>query len=166
MADYMNSNQNAGMDWNDAIENDGQEFIILPEGDYNFTVIGFERGRFPGSAKMSACNKASLTLQVQTDDGTAIVHTDLILNRLLEWKISAFFRCIGQQKHGDRLVMDWNRVTGSRGRAHFKPRTYTVRDGNERQANDMDRFIDYDVKFFPEEDEWMTVSGDDSELPF
>lgn len=84
MADYMNSNQNAGMDWNDAIENDGQEFIILSEGDYNFTVTGFERGRFPGSAKMSACNKASLTLQVQTDDGTAIVHTDLILNRLLE----------------------------------------------------------------------------------
>ena len=30
MADYINNN--AGMDWDDAIENDGQEFIILPEG--------------------------------------------------------------------------------------------------------------------------------------
>ena len=45
MADYINNN--AGMDWDDAIENDGQEFIILPEGDYNFTVTDFERGRFP-----------------------------------------------------------------------------------------------------------------------
>lgn len=60
MADYINNN--AGMDWDDAIENDGQEFIILPEGDYNFTVTDFERGRFPGSAKMSACNKATLSL--------------------------------------------------------------------------------------------------------
>jgi hypothetical protein len=39
------------MDWDDAIENDGQEFIILPEGDYNFTVTDFERGSFPGSPK-------------------------------------------------------------------------------------------------------------------
>lgn len=70
MADYMNTNQNAGMDWNDVIENDGQEFIIFPEGDYNFTVTAFERGRFPGSAKMLACNKAALTLQVQTPSST------------------------------------------------------------------------------------------------
>lgn len=63
MADYINNN--AGMDWDDAIENDGQEFIILPEGDYNFTVTDFERGRFPGSAKMSACNKATLAKQLE-----------------------------------------------------------------------------------------------------
>ena len=30
--------------WDDEIENDN-EFQILPDGDYNFTVTGFERGR-------------------------------------------------------------------------------------------------------------------------
>lgn len=50
MADSISNN--VGMDWNDTIESDGQEFIILPEGDYNFVVAAFERGRFPGSAKM------------------------------------------------------------------------------------------------------------------
>ena len=30
--EYMADN-NVAMDWNDTIENDGQEFIILPEGD-------------------------------------------------------------------------------------------------------------------------------------
>lgn len=164
MSSYQNTN--TGMDWNDSIENDGQEFIILPEGDYNFTVTNFERGRFPGSAKMSACNKATLTLQVTTPDGVATVFTDLILNRLVEWRISAFFRCIGQKKHGQRLVMDWNRVVGSRGRAHFKPRAYTDRDGNERQVNDCDRFYDYDEKNFPVEDNWSELSGNDDELPF
>lgn len=153
------------MDWDDAIENDGQEFIILPEGDYNFTVTDFERGRFPGGPKVPACNKATLTLQVKTKDGIAMVRTDLLLYRSLEWRISAFFRCIGQKKHGERLVMNWNKVVGSKGRAHFKPRKYT-KDGEERQANDVDRFYDYDEKNFPAEDDWMTVPDGAEDLPF
>lgn len=167
MSNFNNNNQNMCLDWDDAIENDGQEFVLLPEGDYNFTVTNFERGRYPGGAKLPACNKASLTLQVKTDDGIAMIHTDLFLYRTVEWRISSFFRCIGQKKHGERLVMDWNKVVGSKGRAHFKPRTYTDRDGNERQTNDVDRFIDYDEKFFPAEDEWMTIpDGVQDELPF
>ena len=82
MADFVNNN--VGMDWTDTIESDGQEFILLPEGDYNFVVSAFERGRFPGSTKMQACNKATLTLQVETKQGVASVRTDLILNRLVE----------------------------------------------------------------------------------
>ena len=164
MADTYKNDRNMVMDWNDIIENDGQEFVILDEGDYNFTVTGFERGRFPGGPKVPACNKAALTLQVQTDEGVAVIRTDLLLYRSLEWRISAFFRCIGQKKHGERLVMDWNRVVGSQGRAHFKPRTYTDRDGNERQANDVDRFYDWDEKYFPVSGEWSTVPDD--EIPF
>ena len=164
MADTYMNDQNMVMDWNDTIENDGQEFVILEEGDYNFTVTGFERGRFPGGPKVPACNKAALTLQVKTDEGIAVIRTDLLLYRSLEWRISAFFRCIGQKKHGERLVMDWNRVVGSQGRAHFKPRTYMDRDGNERQANDVDRFYDWDEKYFPVTGDWSTVSDD--EIPF
>ena len=37
----MLNNNDMLMDWDDAIENDGQEFYILPEGDYNFTVVDF-----------------------------------------------------------------------------------------------------------------------------
>ena len=164
MADTYMNDQNMVMDWNDTIENDGQEFVILEEGDSNVTVTGFERGRFPGGPKVPACNKAALTLQVKTDEGIAVIRTDLLLYRSLEWRISAFFRCIGQKKHGERLVMDWNRVVGSQGRAHFKPRTYTDRDGNERQANDVDRFYDWDEKYFPVTGDWSTVSDD--EIPF
>ena len=160
----MPATDNNIMGWDDVLENDGQEFVILEEGDYNFTVTGFERGRFPGGAKVPACNKASLTLQVNTDEGIAVVKTDLLLYRSLEWRLSAFFRCIGQKKHGERLVMDWNRVIGSQGRAHFKPRTYTDRDGNERQANDVDRFYDWDEKYFPVTGEWTNVAED--EIPF
>lgn len=165
---YNNSAANGCMDWDDALENDGQEFITLPEGDYVFTVTDFERGRYPGSAKIPPCNKASLTLQVKTDDGIARVRTDLILYRSLEWKISSFFRCIGQKQKGQRLVMNWNSVVGSRGRAHFKPRTYTAGDGTERTTNDVDRYYDYDEAQMPPVDPmegFMEVDSDE-ELPF
>ena len=39
--------------------------------------------------------------------------------------------------------MDWNKVVGARGKAHIKPRTYT-KDGEERQVNDVDHFLDYE----------------------
>ena len=131
------------MNWDDTIENDGQELVVLPEGNYTFTVTHFERGRFPGSPKIPPCNKATLTVTIDNDQGAAMARVDLILYRTLEWKIAAFFRCIGQKKLGEKVVMDWSKVIGARGRAHFKPRTY-IKNGEERQVNDVDRFLDYD----------------------
>ncbi len=155
----INNNQNMMLDWNDSIENDGQAFVLLPEGDYNFVVTNFERGRFPGGAKVPACNKAAITIQVNAPEGVSIIRFDLLLYRSLEWRISGFFRSIGQKKHGEKLTMDWNKVIGSKGRAHFKQRTYVNQSGEEKTINDLDRFIDYDPKFF-----MVEVSDDD--LPF
>ncbi|MCD8154873.1 MAG: hypothetical protein LUF78_09355 [Clostridiales bacterium] len=156
--------QNMCLDWDSVIENDGQQFTILPEGDHVFTVVDFTRGRFPGSAKIQPCNKAELTLRVETPEGVVHVRTDLILFKSMEWKLSAFFRCIGQKKPGERLVMNWNKVVGSRGYAHFKPRTY-MKDGKEYQVNDVDKFYDYDEKNFPENN-WMKIPESYDDLPF
>ncbi len=147
------------MDWNDTLESDGQEFIVLPEGDYTFTVTGFERGRFPGSAKLPPCNKATLTIRIDNDQGPATARFDLILYRTLEWKIAAFFRCIGQKKHGEKLAMDWSSLPGARGRAHIRPRSYTTRDGEERQVNDVVRFYDYNPSV-------ALTPVDDADLPW
>jgi hypothetical protein len=144
----MIDNKDMLMDWNDAIEEDGQEYVLLPECDYNFTVTNFERGRFPGGPKVPACNKATITVQVETKEGIATVKFDLLLYRSLEWRISSFFRCIGQKKHGEKLTMDWNKVIGSKGRAHFKQRSYTNNQGEEKFTNDIERFIDYNEEFF------------------
>jgi hypothetical protein len=148
----MIENKNMLMDWNDSIEEDGQEYILLPDGEYNFTVTNFERGRFPGGPKVPACNKSTITVQVDTKDGIATVKFDLLLYRALEWRISSFFRCIGQKKHGEKLTMDWNKVIGSKGRAHFKQRAYTNNQGEEKFTNDIHRFLDYQEAFFIEDD--------------
>jgi len=148
----MMENKDMLMDWNDSIETDGQEYVLLPEGDYNFTVTHFERGRFSGGPKIPACNKATITVQVESKEGTTSVKFDLILYRTLEWRISAFFRSIGQKKHGEKLTMDWNKVIGSKGRAHFKQRSYTNQNGEEKFVNDVDRFIDYNEENFLPDD--------------
>lgn len=143
----MAENNNGIMDWGDTIENDGsQGYVVLPEGDYTFTVRGFERGRFPGGPKLPACPKAVVTVDVDSEHGMAEARIDLILHRSLEWKLAAFFRCIGQKKHGQPLTMNWDQVPGSRGRAHFKPREFTGKNGNTLQSNDIERFYDYDEK--------------------
>ena len=147
------------MDWNDTIQDDGREFIILPEGDYYFTVTDFERARFPGSAKIPACNKATLSLDIDNDKGIATARVDLILYRTLEWRIASFFRSIGMKKHGEQVVMDWTKVVGARGKAHIKPRSYTGKNGEERQVNNVENFIDCD-------DPKGLVETKDPELPW
>lgn len=162
----MNNTENMFLDWNDSIETDGQEFVLLPEGDYNFVVTNFERGRFPGGPKVPACNKASITVQVSTESGIAVVKFDLLLYRSLEWRISSFFRCIGQKKHGEKLTMNWNTVVGSRGRAHFKQRTYTNQYGEDKVVNDLDKFYDYKPEYFVNEKPVLIPLDSDEDLPF
>ena len=148
------------LDWDSEIEADGQ-FVEL-NGDYNFQITSMERGRFPGSTKLPACNKATLTLLVIESPGkSATVKTDLILHKSLEWKLSQFFRCIGQKQHGERITMNWDKVEGSCGRAHFKTRKYTDKNGKERTVNDVEYFIDYDEKNF-DLSQWADADASDS----
>ena len=140
MNDYTNTPHEIG--WDDEISNESS-YILLEEGDYDFTVTAFERGRFPGSPKIPACGKATLTLEVKTAAGAASVKYDRIMWSTLEFKLHDFFCAIGQKKRGDPLRPRWSEVVGSQGRAHFKPRTYTKKDGGEGKANDVEKFYDY-----------------------
>ena len=159
------SNLNMEIGWEDTIQEDGQELVLLEEGDYNFVITNFERGRFPGGQKIPACNKATITVQIKTEAGLSIIKFDLLLYRSVEWRISSFFRCIGQKKHGEKLTMNWNTVIGSVGRAHVTQRKYTNNYGEEKTVNDIGRFIDYDPKFFNEMlGTQVEISDDD--LPF
>ena len=71
-------NQNMEMGWDDTIQEDGQELVLLDEGDYNFTVTNFERGRFPGGQKIPACNKASITFKSRLKRSSVIKSTSFI----------------------------------------------------------------------------------------
>lgn len=160
---------NEALDWDSEIEDDGSGgVVILPEGDYTFTVKEFKKGQQQKTAKLPACPKAELTLEVKTESGTALCFENLPLCKSMEWKMSSFMRAIGQKKHGERLRPNWNKVLNATGKAHFKPATYT-KDGAEKQKNIVDRYIDSDGKTSasaPEQPMVNIADGIDEEIPF
>lgn len=129
--------------WDDEIQNDGGDFTVLPAGEYPFKVIGFERGRYAGGAKLPACNKAIIEVEFDGGDkGTCKTKENLFLHSITEGILCAFFRSIGQRKSGEKLTMDWGKVVGSEGVAKLKIRKYTSKDGEEREANQVQQWLD------------------------
>lgn len=128
--------------WDDEIQNDGQGFRLLPEGDYTFTVKKFERARHSGSDKIPPCNKAVLTVEVSRQDAAGIVPVTLFLHSKFEWKLCQFFTAIGQRRHGETMRMNWNAVPGACGSCHVGVRTWTGNDGKERENNEITEFYD------------------------
>ena len=116
--------------WDSEIEKEN-EFVFLPDGEYDFRVVAFERQHFDGSDKMAPCPAAKLTLEVDSSAGTATINDRLLLNSKMEWKLSSFFGAIGQKRHGEKLKMDWSKVIGSTGRAKFGHRAYNGKEYNE-----------------------------------
>ncbi|GGH83632.1 hypothetical protein JOD43_002144 [Pullulanibacillus pueri] len=134
--------------WDDEIEKDGGDFILLPEGDYMFTVSKFERGRFAGSAKMPPCNQAKLELTVHSPEhGDVVIFHNLLLHTKTEGLLSNFFTGIGQKKKGEKLRMNWNAVIGAKGKLQLEVNKFIGRDGEERTNNQVKKFYPFDEAF-------------------
>ncbi len=128
--------------WDDEISRES-DFTIIPEGDYNFTVTGFERGRYDGSEKLPPCNMAIVTLAVTLPDGsTANLRHRLFLHTRCEGLLSAFFTGIGLKRKGEPLRMNWNAVPGAHGRCKITVRNWKGKNGEDMQSNDIKKFYD------------------------
>ena len=126
--------------WDDEIVKDS-DFTLIPEGDYNFTVTAFERGRHEGSEKLPACNKAIVTLRVTLADGsTQEIKHNLFLHSKCEGLLSAFFTAIGQKRKNEPLKMNWNAVIGATGRCKISIRSWKGKNGEDMQSNDIKKF--------------------------
>jgi hypothetical protein len=139
----MNNYQNTALDWNSEIQNDDQ-FVILNPGEYDFTITGFERGYFDGSDKIEPCNKAVITITVNSPQGVVDVDSQLLLSTKMEWKLSQFFTAIGRKKKGEKLVMNWDNLIGLKGRVDIGNRKH-----NGNTYNDVKRWLPapgYDVQ--------------------
>lgn len=128
--------------WDEEISNDGEEFVVLPAGDYDFEVVGFERGRHEGSAKLPPCNKAVLHLKLTGEAGSTTIKHNLFLHTKTEGMISQFLIGIGQKKHGEPTRPNWNAMVGARGRAKVAVRSWKGDDGTDHQRNDVKKFYE------------------------
>lgn len=141
----MNMNFDRELAWDDKIVKDS-DYILLPEGDYDFRIITFERARHepkPGSpSKLPACNKAIVKIAIvdpATGQDVEINH-NLFLHTITEGMLSAFFAGIGLKKKGEPAQMSWQQVPGRTGRCKVGIKTYNGNDYNEIK------------KFYPKED--------------
>ena len=134
--------------WNDVIENDSPEFVILPDGDYDFEVIDFERGRHNGSEKLPPCNKAIVHIRIEGKEGVSTIKHQLFLHTITEGMLCAFFAGIGQRQKGEKMKMNWNAVVGSKGRCKVGTRKWTNDEGKEMVFNEIKKFYEPEAKGF------------------
>lgn len=128
--------------WDDEISRES-DFTIIPEGDYDFTVTGFERGRHDGSEKLPPCNMAIVSLSIALPDGSATtLRHRLFLHSRCEGLLSAFFTGIGLKRKGEPLRMNWNAVPGAHGRCKITVRNWKGKNGEDMQSNDIKKFYD------------------------
>ena len=108
------------LDWDSTIENDEQQaFVLIPEGDYNFTVdhidrtyVGNESEKYAG-AKMAT---VYLNIQVPGQDD-AQVRENFILHSNFAWKIGSLLVSVGLKKKGEPISGNyWSKLPGTRGR--------------------------------------------------
>ncbi len=135
MSDY---NNNIPLDWDSEISAEST-FTLLPEGEYDFTVIELERKYHNGSEKLSPCPKAALKIEIDgKEKGKAVVTHNLFIHRKTEGLLCEFFISIGQKKHGEPLKMNWQAVPGATGRC--KIGSYiSKKDNNE--YNEIKKFL-------------------------
>jgi hypothetical protein len=137
-----NENNNIGreLDWDAEIDiNADDSYEALPEGEYNFVVKKIEKLRYnprPG-AKLPPCNQVKVTLDV---NGREVNH-NLFLHSRCEGMLCAFFKAIGARQDGQRLKMEWNRVTGSTGRCVIGIRKWIGKNNEEREGNEVKKFV-------------------------
>ena len=136
--------------WDDAIENDGPEFEVLPAGDYDFEVLHFERARHAGSEKMPPCNKAIVSIKIAGEKGSTTIKHNLFLHTKTEGLLCSFFTGIGQRKHGEKVTMDWSKVIGSKGRCKISIRKWKNDKGDELTFNDIKKFYEPEAAGFVE----------------
>jgi len=108
------------LDWDSTIENDEQQaFVLVPEGDYNFTVdhidrtyVGNESEKYAG-AKMAT---VYMNIQVPGQDDVQI-RENFILHSNFAWKIGSLLVSVGLKKKGEPISGNyWSRLPGTRGR--------------------------------------------------
>lgn len=139
--------QDVALDWDvcEADPDDGSHggWTLLPEGFYPFRVERMERERYQGSQKMPQCPMAKLTLAVAGTDGReTAVQQRLYITRNQLWKVSRFMESVGRGRNADgKVIIDWGGIEGMGGFVKLKVRSYTGRDGQERQTNDVEWFV-------------------------
>ena len=136
-------------------------------GEYNFTVLRYERDKHIGSDKIRPCPKAIVYLEVETPEGIFNTQTNLYLISSKRKYLFNFFCCLGLLKCGESAQMPWSKITGAHGRAKFKRTSFIGKDNQQHYAINLASYIDYNDDFFKPvtKEELIDVQIDADDFP-
>lgn len=107
------------LDWDSTIDQDEQQYIVVPEGDYDFVIDRVEKS-FVGdnSEKYAGKKMAVVYFNIQApEQGEVSVKENFILHSNFAWKIGALLVSVGLKKKGEPISgNNWNKLPGLRGR--------------------------------------------------
>ena len=131
--------ENKELGWNDEIDVNADDYILLPPGEYDFTVATVEKARheLKQGGKLPACNKAIIHCIIDQGDKRVTIKNNLFLHTSCMSMLAQFFKSIGQRQSGEKIKMNWQTVPGSTGRCVVKNREY-----NGSTFNEIGRFIE------------------------
>lgn len=140
MADATN-NVSQALDWDSDLE--VSDYILLDEGYYPFVVKDLAKEYFDGSEKIAPCPRAHLTLICDYGEQEATVHDRILLSASVAWRSSNLFEALGFQKDAStgKMKPHWNEVVGRGGYVKIGVRTYTNKNGEEKQANEVLEYV-------------------------
>ena len=139
--------ENKAFGWDSTIDSSNtneQEFILLPDGNYDFRITTVTKKQFNGSAKMPACPQANIRIEIidPASKEKVAVFSNLFLCSSQEWKLIQFFRCIGVMEPAEKtLKMRWD-IEGEAGTCKITHRTY-----NGKTYNDVAEWIKPELPF-------------------
>ena len=121
-------------------------YTLLPEGDYDFTVVNIESTRYtPGpnsSGKIGPCKQIILTMRVSNpEDGSTVDLThNLYMWDSCKGMIAQFYDSVGMHKKGEPLKIDWRKdvIIGKTGKLKLNHRI---------NQNDKDKPADQQRKY-------------------
>ncbi len=137
------ADNNGAIGWDDevsdadaGIKGSGEKdaLVVLPEGEYSFTVNKVERGSFGGSAKLPPCGMVKVGVILDGDDkGHGYATTRFFMHTKTLWRIYEFLTALGLHKPDDGATrIPWNKVEkGMTGRCKVKVHTHDGKESNE-----------------------------------
>lgn len=117
----------------------GGNYVLLPEGDYDFTVVDLKESRHQNvGGKVGNCKQVNPVFRLTNpEDGSAV---DISNYNLYMWNsrgclgmIAQYYDSIGLHKKGDPIRFDWTKDhhIGKTGRLQIKHENYKKKDGTD-----------------------------------
>lgn len=104
---------------------EAQEYVLLPNGIYRYTIVDLEKKIFEGSDKLPQCPQATVTFVIHGGElGDSKVYRNFFLTQKTSWTYKQLFLTLRLVKENSNGLIPWDKLIGQTGVAEVNQREY------------------------------------------